>query len=96
VWIYLMTRAIMLIAAWTKEATLDHRLHEAPAPAPRRTEPVPDEDGYLPGPPGKKFKVVPIPEKKADTVSVAAGAVLGATATAMAVQLIRAARSLRR
>jgi membrane protein len=111
VWIYLMTRAIMLIAAWTKEATLDHRWHtgaaeeaaraampfdrESPVPAWRRAE-EPDDDGYLAGPPGKKFKVVPIPERKADTVAVAAGAVLGATATALAVQLARAARSLRR
>jgi membrane protein len=100
VWIYLMTRAIMLIAAWTKEATLDHRLHtgeaEEAARAPIDRESAPDEDGFLPGPPGKKFKVVPIPQRKADTVAVAAGAVLGATATALAVQLARAARSLRR
>jgi len=111
VWIYLMTRVIMLIAAWTKEATLDYRWHtgeaeeaaraampfgrESSVPASRRT-PEADDDGLLPGPPGKKFKVVPIPERKADTVAVAAGAVLGATATALAVQLARAARSLRR
>jgi membrane protein len=31
VWIYLMTRVIMLIAAWTKEATLDHRWHTGEA-----------------------------------------------------------------
>ncbi|ADB30424.1 ribonuclease BN [Kribbella flavida DSM 17836] len=118
VWIYLMTRAIMLIAAWTKEATLDHRWHTGEAEEaaraampfetdeyavspPRRrsngsTDPAPDENGLLPGPPGKKFKVVPIPARKADTVAVAAGALLGATATAITVQLSRAARSLRR
>ncbi|WP_112246374.1 YihY/virulence factor BrkB family protein [Kribbella monticola] len=113
VWIYLMTRVIMLIAAWTKEATLDYRWHtgeaeeaaraampferESSVPEWRRTDGFEaEDDGYLPGPPGKKFKVVPIPEKKADTVAVAAGAVLGATATALAVQLARAARSVRR
>jgi membrane protein len=115
VWIYLMTRVIMLIAAWTKEATLDHRWHTGEAEEaaraampfeteqvyPRRrtngsTNPEPDENGLLPGPPGKKFKVVPIPARKADTVAVAAGALLGVTATAITVQLARAARSLRR
>ncbi|GAA1557543.1 YihY/virulence factor BrkB family protein [Kribbella sancticallisti] len=113
VWIYLMTRAIMLIAAWTKEATLDHRWRtgeaeeaaraampfETPSSTPYATAARtsgPDEDGLLPGPPGKKYKVVPIPARKADTVAVAAGAVLGATATAIAVQLARATRSLRR
>ena len=114
VWIYLMTRVIMLIAAWTKEATLDHRWHtgeaeeaaraampfETPSSIPSYAaaarEVAPDEDGLLPGPPGKKYKVVPIPARKADTVAVAAGAVLGATVTAIAVQLTRAGRSLRR
>ncbi|MEV6413365.1 YihY/virulence factor BrkB family protein [Kribbella sp. NPDC051718] len=96
VWIYLMTRVIMLIAAWTKEATLDARPHTVEA-----EELVPDEipaadAGLLPGPPGKKYKVVPIPARKADTVAVAAGAVLGVTATAIAVQLARATRSLKR
>jgi membrane protein len=109
VWIYLMTRVIMLIAAWTKEATLDYRWHtgeaeeaaraampfesEAPYPTAARTA---DPDGLLPGPPGKKYKVVPIPARKADSVAVAAGAVLGVTATAIAVQLARATRSLKR
>ncbi|WP_432946166.1 YihY/virulence factor BrkB family protein [Kribbella sp. CA-253562] len=115
VWIYLMTRVIMLIAAWTKEATLDYRWHtgeaeeaaraampfETEQPVYRRrtngsTNPEPDENGLLPGPPGKKFKVVPIPARKADPVAVAAGALLGVTATAITVQLSRAARSLRR
>ncbi len=113
VWIYLLTRVIMLIAAWTKEATLDHRWHtgeaeeaaraampfETPSSIPSYAavrEPEPDEDGLLPGPPGKKYKIVPIPQRKADTVAVAAGAILGATATALAVQLTRAGRSLRR
>jgi membrane protein len=109
VWIYLMTRVIMLIAAWTKEATLDYRWHtgeaeeaaraampfesDAPYPTAARTA---DPDGLLPGPPGKKYKVVPIPARKADTVAVAAGAVLGMTATAIAVQLAKATRSLKR
>jgi membrane protein len=114
VWIYLMTRVIMLIAAWAKEATLDHRWHTGEAEEAARaamtfetatatpyaarsaaTEPV-NPDGLLPGPPGKKYKVVPIPARKADTVAVAAGALLGATATALLVQLGRAARSLRK
>ena len=114
VWIYLMTRVIMLIAAWAKEATLDHRWHTGEAEeaafaamhfrteTPTRyaarsagSEPI-DPDGLLPGPPGKKYKVIPIPARKADTVAVAAGALLGATATALLVQLGRATRSLRR
>ncbi|TCM46661.1 YihY/virulence factor BrkB family protein [Kribbella sp. VKM Ac-2568] len=114
VWIYLMTRVIMLIAAWAKEATLDHRWHTGEAEEAARaamhfrtetatpyaarsagSEPI-NPDGLLPGPPGKKYKVVPIPARKADTVAVAAGALLGATATALLVQLGRATRSLRR
>jgi membrane protein len=96
VWIYLMTRAIMLIAAWTKEASLDARAAEeaaAPAPAPA---PEPVEEPLLPGPPGKRYKVVPVPQKKADTVAVAAGALLGVTASALALQLAKAARAVRR
>jgi len=111
VWIYLMTRVIMLIAAWTKEATLDHRWHtgeaeeaaraampfETDTQSPHATMAHPTSpDGLLPGPPGKRYKVVPIPARKADTVAVAAGALLGVTATAIAVQLSRATRSLRR
>lgn len=116
VWIYVMTRVIMLIAAWTKEATLDHRWHTGEAeeaarvampfatgpshPARPRSVYVPHPSGaheeLLPGPPGKRYKVVPIPERKADTAAVAAGAVLGATATAIALTITRAARSLRR
>jgi membrane protein len=126
VWIYLMTRAIMLIAAWAKEATLDYRWRTGEAEEAARTAMPfrtpsyaatsstaaassngraaavdsasggsPGSDGLLAGPPGKKYKVVPIPERKADTVAVAAGAVLGALATAIAVQVARAARSLR-
>jgi membrane protein len=89
VWIYLMTRVIMLIAAWTTEATLDRR----PVPEP---EPVAEPEPLLLGPPGKRYKVVPIPDRKADTVAVAAGAVLGATVTTIAVQAIRAVGSVRR
>ncbi|MDX6264857.1 MAG: rane protein [Kribbellaceae bacterium] len=111
VWIYLMTRVIMLIAAWTKEATLDHRWHTgeaeeaARAAMPFGTEAstpyasaarTADPDGLLPGPPGKKYKVIPIPARKADSVAVAAGAILGVTATAIAVQLARATRSFKR
>lgn len=99
-WIYLMTRAIMLIAAWAKEATVDERAAEAEEAS--DTEPntatydaSPQPAALHPGPAGKKFKVIPIPERKADTVAVAAGAVLGATATAVAVQLTRAVRSFR-
>ncbi|MGW6201817.1 YihY/virulence factor BrkB family protein [Kribbella sp. NPDC055110] len=86
VWIYLMTRVIMLIAAWTKEATV--------APEPVVSAPV-EEEPLLLGPPGKRYKVVPIPERKADTVAVAAGAVLGVTLTTLAVQGVRAVRAVR-
>ena len=110
VWIYLMTRAIMLIAAWAKEATLDYRSHASETepqdtgrpyaerpPAARSTGAAASTaEPLLPGPPGKRYKVVPIPARKADTVAVAAGALLGATATALAVQLTRAVRTLRR
>ncbi|WP_371407276.1 YihY/virulence factor BrkB family protein [Kribbella sp. NBC_00662] len=90
VWIYLMTRVIMLIAAWTKEATVVPEVESAPEEVVEEPEPL------LLGPPGKRYKVVPIPERKADTVAVAAGAVLGATLTTLAVQAVRAARSVRR
>jgi membrane protein len=94
VWIYLITRAIMLIAAWAKEATLDAR---APAEVePEPVEPEPAEEPLLLGPPGKRYKVVPVPQRKADSVAVAAGAVLGVTASVLAAQVGRAARSLRR
>jgi membrane protein len=99
VWIYLMTRAIMLIAAWTKEASLDAaelsesrlRLSEEPLP-PAQSQ----EEPLLPGPPGKRYKVVPIPQRKADSVAVAAGAVVGATLMTIAFQAARAVRSIRR
>jgi membrane protein len=91
VWIYLMTRVIMLVAAWTKEATVDRRVVEEAA-----SEPVVEEEPLLLGPPGKRYKVVPVPERQADTVAVAAGAVLGATLTTLAVQAVRAVRSVRR
>ncbi len=102
VWIYLMTRVIMLIAAWTKEASLDKiareaddtarlRIAEAPLPAGMSVE-----EPLLLGPPGKRYKVVPIPQKKADTVAVTAGAVIGVAATTIAVQLAKAVRSTRR
>jgi membrane protein len=118
VWIYVLTRAIMLIAAWTKEASLDaHTREEAHARTreetdtgtrsqvkagarkreeadARASEPV--GEPLLPGPPGKRYKVVPVPQRRADSVAVAAGAVLGVTATVLAAQLARAARSVRR
>ncbi|WP_433166198.1 YihY/virulence factor BrkB family protein [Kribbella sp. CA-247076] len=102
VWIYLMTRAIMLIAAWTKEASLDawEREHSEERRLEIAEEPLPPgqsvHEPLLPGPPGKRYKVVPVPQKKADTVAVAAGALLGVTASAIALQLTKAARSLRR
>ena len=92
VWIYLMTRVIMLVAAWTKEATLDAKATE---PATLPSGPVEIEPLLL-GPPGKRYKVVPIPERKADTVAVAAGAVLGVTLTTLALQGLRAVRAVRR
>lgn len=106
VWIYLMTRVIMVIAAWTKEATLDHRWHTGEAAeAARAAIPSPLENGrvtaparkagdLVPGPAGIKYKIVPIPERKADSVAVAAGAVLGVTATAIGLGVTRAVRTL--
>ncbi|MFF0269169.1 YihY/virulence factor BrkB family protein [Kribbella sp. NPDC004536] len=92
VWIYLLTRVIMLIAAWTKEATLDREVaREAAEP-----EPEVEAEPLLLGPPGKRYKVVPIPERKADTVAVAAGTVLGVTLTTLALHGIRALRAVRR
>ncbi|WP_427885164.1 YihY/virulence factor BrkB family protein [Kribbella sp. GL6] len=88
VWIYLMIRVIMLIAAWTKEATLDRE------PVVEQVEPEPEP--LLLGPPGKRYKVVPIPERKADTVAVAAGAVLGVTLSTLALQAAKAIRAVRR
>ncbi|MGW7684268.1 YihY/virulence factor BrkB family protein [Kribbella sp. NPDC054772] len=99
VWIYLMTRVIMLIAAWTKEATLDARAVEQPEEEPAAAEGTGravEQEPLLLGPPGKRYKVIPIPERKADTVAVAAGAVLGATLTTLAVQTVRAVRAVRR
>ena len=105
VWIYLLTRATMVIAAWTKEATLDAHVRETVEALPEPetvSAPVsgpvvgPVEEPLLLGPPGKRYKVVPIPQRKADTVAVAAGAVLGVTLTTLAVQAGRAVRSLRR
>ncbi|WP_328523871.1 YihY/virulence factor BrkB family protein [Kribbella sp. NBC_00359] len=96
VWIYLLTRAIMVIAAWTKEATLDAQAPGEAEPEPEPAEPELVEEPLLLGPPGKRYKVVPVPQRKADTVAVAAGAVLGVTVSILAAQVGRAARSLRR
>jgi membrane protein len=103
VWIYLMTRAIMLIAAWTKEASLDAREHEpAPQHAVRDRQHArsavrePRERPVRSGPPDTRYKIVPVPQRKADTVAVAAGALLGVTVTALVVQAGRAVRSFRR
>jgi membrane protein len=98
VWIYLITRVIMLIAAWTKEATLDARAAEeqSEAESESESEADPESEPLLLGPPGKRYKVVPVPARKADTVAVAAGAVVGVTVTTLAVQAARAVRSVRR
>jgi membrane protein len=95
VWIYLVIRVIMLVAAWTKEATVDATA-TGPEPEPAPEPPGVEAEPLLLGPPGKRYKVVPIPERKADAVAVAAGAVLGATLTTLAVQAVRAVRSVRR
>jgi membrane protein len=99
-----MTRVIMLIAAWTKEASLDARAAEESAESEAESEAAassgpevgPESEPLLLGPPGKRYKVVPVPARKADTVAVAAGAVVGVTVTTLAVQAARAVRSVRR
>lgn len=91
VWIYLMTRVIMLVAAWTKEAAV-----VVPEAAAEPEVVEEEEEPLLLGPPGKRYKVVPVPQRKADTVAVAAGAVIGVTLTTVAVQFVRAVRSVRR
>jgi membrane protein len=100
VWTYLMTRVIMLIAAWTKEATLDLEKTESESPEAveeaEEAQQSKEREPLLLGPPGRRYKVVPVPQRKADTVAVAAGAVLGASLTTMAVQFARAVRSVRR
>jgi membrane protein len=101
VWIYVLTRVIMLIAAWTKEASLDahEREHAHSAVRESRNERVHSRHRAEPlrsGPPEKHYKVVPVPQRKADTVAVAAGAVLGVTLSALVFQAGRAARSFRR
>ena len=93
VWIYLLTRIIMLIAAWAKEATLDEAAREARAARTAtmigsRGEPRPTERRPRPA-----VATAVISQRKADRVSVAAGALLGATATAIAVTTARAARN---
>ena len=93
VWIYLLTRIIMLIAAWAKEATLDEAARAARAARTAtmigsRGEPRPTEPRPRPAVP-----TAVISQRKADRVSVAAGALLGATATAIAVTTARAARN---
>jgi membrane protein len=99
VWIYLLTRVIMLVAAWAKEATLDHRERigqvaeyaQSGAIGQARADAAADQAHSVPA-----YRTVQIPQRKADTVAVAAGAVLGATATALTVTLGRAARTLLR
>jgi membrane protein len=93
----------MLIAAWTKEASLDaesaaESASEAAgeAEAAERASAPAEREPLLPGPPGKRYKVVPVPSRQADSVAVAAGAVLGVTLTPLAVQGLRAVRSIRR
>jgi membrane protein len=91
VWTYLLTRLIMLIAAWAKEATLD--LEHRAAQADRdligsRGESRPGE----PAPP-PAYPTAVVSQRSADKVAVAAGAVLGVTVTAIAVTTARAARA---
>jgi membrane protein len=99
VWIYLLTRVIMLIAAWTKEASLDAYQQGHTQSAARESHGAVRQTREQPvrsGPPDKRYKVVPVPQRKADTVAVAAGALLGVTLSALVVQAGRAARSFRR
>jgi membrane protein len=96
VWIYLMTRIIMLIAAWAKEATLDHEARAAGTEelAPGNVPPAAVLPPRSAPAPGTSYKVVPVPARKADTVAVAAGAVLGATVTVFGVLVGRGARTV--
>lgn len=94
VWIYLLVRIVMMVAAWAKEATLDVEARAAKVEHPAemigsRGEPRPDERRPRPAYPGAV-----ISQRRADKVSVAAGAVLGATATAIVVTTARAARTV--
>lgn len=94
VWIYLLTRIIMLIAAWAKEATADEAARAARAAHTAdmigsRGEPRPTDRRPRPA-----YPTAVISQRKADRVSVAAGALLGATATAIAVTTARAARNV--
>lgn len=91
VWTYLLTRVIMLIAAWAKEAALDVEARQVAARrvlAGSRGEPRPDERRPRPA-----VQTDAVSQRSADKVAVAAGAVLGATATAIAVTTARALRS---
>jgi membrane protein len=88
VWIYLLTRIIMLTAAWTKEATLDDQPRTGRAEQPAKAALPPAEPVPQPA-----YRSVEIPQRKADTVAVAAGALLGVTATAIAVTTTRAIRT---
>ncbi len=92
VWVYLLVRIVMMVAAWSKEASLDIAARQAKVEKPAdligsRGEPRPDERRPRPAYPGAV-----ISQRRADKVSVAAGAVLGATATAIVVTTARAAR----
>jgi membrane protein len=88
VWIYLITRIVMLIAAWAKEATIDHDWHTGEAERAAKAALPVVEPAVLPA-----YRTVEIPQRKADTVAVAAGAVLGVTATAITMTAARAART---
>jgi membrane protein len=94
VWIYLLVRIVMMIAAWAKEATLDVEARAAKVEDPvdmigSRGEPRPGEPRPRPA-----YQGAVISQRKADRVAVAAGAVLGATATAVLVTTARAARTV--
>jgi membrane protein len=94
VWIYLLNRITMLIAAWAKEATLDHERRTAWAGQPEPETRPAREPVTAATSGGTAYKVVPIPDRKADPVAVVAGAVLGAIATGMAVTVSRAFRTV--
>jgi membrane protein len=95
VWVYLLVRIVMMVAAWAKEATLDIEARAAKVENPAdligsRGEPRPDERRPRP----TAYPGAVISQRRADKVSVAAGAVLGATATAIVVATAHAARTV--
>ncbi len=97
VYVYLLTRAIMLIAAWAKEAILDHQARTGQSAEYEHAAAIgAARDQSVTAQPVPAYRTVQIPQRKADTVAVAAGAVLGATATAITLTFTRAARTVLR